>query len=165
MMQPIKLVVRIYHPIRVFSKNELLRSLILLIPTITAHAHANIADVSALEKGKPAAVESLRINVKSRQLRASFFASVRSYHEFYIELLMSLHRQHPSEGFDAAALQASEKGRARSLLELLAEARAEIRRDIDPTLTEREQNLRLMISDITGPHSRSRANGDDITRK
>ncbi|MGA9771296.1 MAG: CHAT domain-containing tetratricopeptide repeat protein [Blastocatellia bacterium] len=94
-----------------------------------------------------AAVESLRINIKSHQLRASYFASVRNYHEFYIDLLMQLHKQRPSEGFDGAALQASEKGRARSLLELLAEAGAEIRRDLDPALIEREQNLRLMISD------------------
>lgn len=64
-----------------------------------------------------AAVESLRTNIASQQLRASFFASVRQYHEFSIDLLMRLHKQRPSEGFDAAALEASERGRARSLLE------------------------------------------------
>src|SRR5205085_5100508 len=79
-----------------------------------------------------AAVESLRVNIKSQRLRASYFASVRNYHELDIDLLMRLHRQRPSEGFDAAALQASEKGRARSLLELLTEAGAEIRQGVDP---------------------------------
>jgi tetratricopeptide (TPR) repeat protein len=88
-----------------------------------------------------AAVESLRANVASQQLRASFFASVRQYHEFNIDLLMRLHKQHPSEGFDAAALQSSEKSRARSLLELLKEARAEIRRGVDQALIERERTL------------------------
>jgi len=94
-----------------------------------------------------AAVESLRINIKSQQLRASFFASVRNYHELDIDLLMRLHQQHPSEGFDAAALQASEKGRARSLFELLTEAGAEIRQGVDPSLVEHERVLRQSISD------------------
>jgi CHAT domain-containing protein len=94
-----------------------------------------------------AAVESLRINIKSQQLRASYFASVSKYQEFNIDLLMRLHKQRPSEGFDAAALQASEKSRARSLLELLKEARAEIRQGVDPVLLERERTLRQMISE------------------
>ena len=94
-----------------------------------------------------AAVESLRANVASQQLRASFFASVQRYHEFNINLLMRLHKQRPSDGFDAAALQASEKSRARSLLELLKEARAEIRQGVDPVLLERERTLREAISE------------------
>jgi CHAT domain-containing protein/Tfp pilus assembly protein PilF len=94
-----------------------------------------------------AAVESLRANIAIQGLRASFFASVRQYHEFNIDLLMRLRKQSPSEGFDAMALQASEKSRARSLLELLTEARAEIRQGVDPALLERERALRQMISD------------------
>ena len=94
-----------------------------------------------------AAVESLRANVASQQLRASFFASVQQYHEFNIDLLMRLHKQRPQEGFDTAALQASEKSRARSLLELLKEARAEIRQGVDPALLERERALRQTISE------------------
>ncbi|MFY9553299.1 MAG: CHAT domain-containing tetratricopeptide repeat protein, partial [Blastocatellia bacterium] len=93
------------------------------------------------------AVETLRTNVASQQLRASFFASVARYREFNIDLLMRRHKQHPTEGFDAAALEASEKGRARSLLELLAEASAEIRQGVDPALLERERTLRQTISD------------------
>ncbi len=108
-----------------------------------------------------AAVESLRINVMSQQLRASFFASVRKYNEFYVDLMMRLHQQHPSAGFDAAAFQASEKGRARSLLELLTEAGAEIRQGVNASLVERERDLRQSISDkadrqlrlLSGAHS------------
>ncbi len=94
-----------------------------------------------------AAIESLRVSVKSQQLRASFVASVRKYYEFDIDVLMRLHQQHPSEGFDAAALAASEKSRARSLLEMLAEANAEIRQGVDPKLLERERYLRVVIAD------------------
>jgi len=119
-----------------------------------------LADIARLERDRGnlvlarsrieealAAVESLRINVKSHELRASYFASVRQYHEFYTDLLMRLDQQSPAAGFSAQALQASEKGRARSLLELIAEARAEIRRDVDPALIERERGIRLRIVD------------------
>ncbi len=112
-----------------------------------------------------AAVESVRIRVTSQQLRASFLASVRSYHELNIDLLMRLNKAHPGEGFDAAAFQASEKGRARSLLELLTEAHADIREGVDPALLERERTLRKMISDkaerqmrlLSGRHSEEQA--------
>jgi CHAT domain-containing protein/Tfp pilus assembly protein PilF len=111
------------------------------------------------------AVESLRINVKSQQLRASFFASVRRYNEFNIDLLMRLHKQRPAEGLDTTALEASEKGRARSLLELLTEATAEIREGVEPALLERERTLRQTISDkaarqtrlLSGKHTEDQA--------
>lgn len=91
-------------------------------------------------------VESLRINLKSYQLRSSFFASIRKYHDVDIDLLMRLNSQHPAEGYDAEAFQASERSRARSLLELLSEANAEIRTGVDSTLLERERTLRQSIS-------------------
>jgi tetratricopeptide (TPR) repeat protein len=91
------------------------------------------------------AVESLRNNVKSQKLRASFLASVRRYYEFDIDVLMRLHKQHPTQGFDQAAFQISERGRARSLLELLTEANAQIRHDVDPQLVQREATLRKAL--------------------
>jgi len=94
-----------------------------------------------------ATVEVIRTSVASQKLRASFFASVRRYQEFNINLLMRLHRQRPSEGFDIAALEASENARARSLLEMLKEARTEIRQGVDPSLLERERQLRETIAD------------------
>lgn len=92
-------------------------------------------------------IESIRINLKSAQFRASYFATVRKFFEFNIAVLMDLHKAHPLEGFDAAALQVSEKSRARSLLGLLKEARTEIRQGVDPLLIERERKLRVAIAD------------------
>ena len=99
-------------------------------------------------------VESLRINIRAAHLRASYFATVRRYYELNIGILMDLHKQEPSGGFDAAALQVSEKSRARSLLELLKEARAEIHRGVDPLLMEREGKLRFMIADKAARQTR-----------
>jgi CHAT domain-containing protein len=107
----------------------------------------NLAEAKSRIEEALTVIESLRINVKSHQLRASFFASVRVFNELNIDLLMRLHKERPAEGFDALALQASERGRARSLLELLAEAGTEIRQGVDPSLLERERVLRQSISD------------------
>jgi CHAT domain-containing protein/Tfp pilus assembly protein PilF len=111
----------------------------------TAHQHAE----SAL-----AAFESVRLAVASPTLRASFFASVRDIQELDIEALMRLHVQHPKEGFGAAALFTSERGRARSLLELLHESSVEIRRGVDTALLDRERELERVISRKAEQYSR-----------
>lgn len=90
--------------------------------------------------------ESLRTKVASQGLRASYFATVRQHYEFYIDVLMRLHKRRPSEGFDATALEISERARARSLLETLIESRADIRRGIDPALLERERALQQQLN-------------------
>jgi tetratricopeptide (TPR) repeat protein len=107
----------------------------------------NLVDAGNLIEQATDTIESVRINLKSQQLRTSFLASVRKYYEFQIELLMTLHQQRPNEGFNAKALQISEKSRARSLLELLREARAEIRQGVEPSLIEREESLRRLIAE------------------
>jgi tetratricopeptide (TPR) repeat protein len=108
--------------------------------------HGNPLEAKRLTETALASVESLRVNLKSQQMRATFFASVRKYHELYIETLMRLHEQHPADGYDALALHASENARARSLLELLMEASAQIRQGVNPALVEREQQIRQAIS-------------------
>ena len=93
-------------------------------------------------------VESLRSNLKSRDLRTSFFASKQQYYQFYIDLLMELHQQHPTQGYDSKALQASERARARSLLEMLIEANADIRQGVDEKLLAQEQDLQQKLEAI-----------------
>jgi CHAT domain-containing protein/tetratricopeptide (TPR) repeat protein len=107
----------------------------------------NLVDARKLIEQAIVAIESVRTNLKSHQLRTSFLASVRKYYEFDLQVLMQMHQQRPSEGFAEAALQISEKGRARSLLELLREARAEIKQGVDPSLIERESYLRRKIAE------------------
>ena len=94
-------------------------------------------------------VESSRVRVASPDLNAAFFSQVRDYYDLYIGLLMQRHRRQPSAGYDALALRASERSRARSLLELLAEARVDIRGGADPALLEREREARQKLNDRT----------------
>ncbi len=90
-------------------------------------------------------VESLRTKVAGQDLRASFRASVQRQYELWIDILMRQHEREPQRRFDLAALEASERGRARSLLESLAEERADIRQGVDQTLLNRERALQAKL--------------------
>lgn len=108
--------------------------------------HGDLPRARLLMRDALAHFESQRTKIFSQDLRASYFASVQDFYRFHIELLMRLHRQRPSEGYAAEALQVSERARARSLLELLAESRADIRQGIEPALLERERRLQRLIN-------------------
>jgi tetratricopeptide (TPR) repeat protein len=91
-------------------------------------------------------LEIQRARLLGQNWRSSYFASVRRHFELYVDILMQLDRQQPQRGFAALALEASERARARSLLELLAETQSEIRRGVDPALVGRERQLRQQLS-------------------
>jgi CHAT domain-containing protein/Tfp pilus assembly protein PilF len=86
-------------------------------------------------------LESLRARIASPELRASFLASRRQAFELEIALLMELHRGDPDGGYQELALAASERARARSLLELLGESGDDLRGSIDPDLLRDRQRL------------------------
>ncbi len=91
-------------------------------------------------------IESIRGRIASRDIRTSYFASVRQYYKFYIDLLMRLHQLHPGQGYDRAAFQANERGLARNLLEALKEPYSEVRRGVDAELLERERTLKRQLN-------------------
>ena len=90
-------------------------------------------------------LENLRTKIDSQDLRTSYFASVQGYYKFYIDLLMQLHKQNPSIGYNAQALHISERSRARSLLELLTEASADIRKGVNPKILAEERSLQQKL--------------------
>ncbi len=91
-------------------------------------------------------IESLRAQVVSQDLRASFLAAKKAYYELYVDILMALHKADPGAGYAADAFKVNEKARARSLLEILNEASADLRQGIPPALLERERRLREKVS-------------------
>ncbi|MBD2604662.1 CHAT domain-containing protein [Scytonema hofmannii FACHB-248] len=110
-------------------------------------------------------VENIRGNVQSQDLRTSYFATVQGYYKFYIDLLMELHKKDPSKICEfttkdqntnkdiiikdkckAVALHISERSRARGLVELLTEARANIRKGANPELLAEESRLQALIN-------------------
>ncbi|HEU4391020.1 MAG TPA: CHAT domain-containing protein, partial [Blastocatellia bacterium] len=90
-------------------------------------------------------VESSRAKIEGEDLRSSYFASAQSYFEFYIHILMQLNRLKPSEQLKRHALEVSEQARARSLVESLTNARADIREGVDRELLNREHSLKQRL--------------------
>lgn len=91
-------------------------------------------------------MESVRANVVGHPMRESFFVSAQIGFSLYIDLLMQLHEKHPAEGHNATALRANERARARGLLDLLAEAGADLRQGVPPGLIELERSLQRQIN-------------------
>ena len=101
---------------------------------------------SAKTEAAVAIINTLRTKVASRYLRASYFASVQDIYKLHIDLLMRLHRGGSGNGFDVAAWQTYEQARARSLIDMLAEASADIHEGVNPDLLARERSLRQMLN-------------------
>ncbi|MDX2033613.1 MAG: tetratricopeptide repeat protein [Blastocatellia bacterium] len=91
-------------------------------------------------------IESLRGELLSPELRASFFTEAQEMYQSYIQLLQQLDQSNPGAGNAARAFEASERARARSLLELLNEIRADLRQGVDEKLLARERLLASQIN-------------------
>lgn len=91
--------------------------------------------------------ESLRTKVRNSRLRTSYFVSVHEHYELCVKVLMRLHAQQPSKGFDALALVASERARARSLLDSLFEEKVQPQKGLATELLHRERELLRELDD------------------
>lgn len=108
------------------------------------HVEEALADVGdAL-----AVIESTRRNIAGDQLRTGFVAARKTYYDLDIDLLLQLDRLQPEKGYRARALEASERARARGLLDLLAEGRIDLRQGLDPDLRQREDDLSDQITRV-----------------
>ncbi|HEY1217532.1 MAG: CHAT domain-containing protein [Bryobacteraceae bacterium] len=104
---------------------------------IVARAESDRGNLAAARQRMEEALrltEENRGATNSEQLRASFFATRQDSYGFYIDLLM---RMDDTE----AALQANERSRARSLLDMLAASGADVRQGVDPKLLARERDI------------------------
>ncbi len=114
-----------------------------------AHVELDQGDLRAARKHSDEALavfDSLRSTITNPKLRTWFSTAGRGVRETNLQVLVQLHRQQPSAGYDAAAIVAAENMRARSLLEILGQSQAKIREGVDPALLERETSLRQTIA-------------------
>lgn len=72
-------------------------------------------------------VDQLRKKASGLFMRSVYFAGKQDYYDFYIDLLMRISKQRPGEQYERLALAASERSRARTLLELLADSGVDLR--------------------------------------
>ncbi|HEX8845951.1 MAG TPA: CHAT domain-containing protein [Pyrinomonadaceae bacterium] len=127
-------------------KFERLEAEILYLMALVESERGRLPEARSSVKQAIPLVESIRTKITSLEQRASYFSTVREYYELYIDLLMRLHKNNRTADYEAEALRASEQGRARSLLELLAESGADIRQGVDPKLLQRKQALQLQLN-------------------
>ena len=90
-------------------------------------------------------IESVRMALAGEKLRRSFGASVHQHFELRVDILMRQHQRNPSQKTVAAALEVSERGRARSWLESLKESSAAIRAGVDQALLNRADGVRQKL--------------------
>jgi tetratricopeptide (TPR) repeat protein len=107
----------------------------------SGNLHESLAHIEAAVR----IVDSLRTNVAGQELRASYFGTMRQQFEFYVDLLMQLHQLNPEGGYDAKAFEASERARARTLIDILTETGTQIREGASAPLIQRERSLRELL--------------------
>lgn len=90
-------------------------------------------------------IDDLRSTVRSPEFRATYISGVQKHYKLCIDILMQLDKLRPGEGFATSAFIVSEKNRARVLLDLVNESRANIREGAAKELLDRERSLRGLI--------------------
>lgn len=90
--------------------------------------------------------ESLYHDVNNGKLRQSFLSDTFDRYNLLIRVLMAKHKRFPNEGFEIQALQASEKGRSRKMLENVRLSRSDMRADARPELVKQETELSSRLS-------------------
>ena len=93
--------------------------------------------------------ESLRADLGSPEFRSAYLASesVQGSYRLLTDVLMRQHHTEPTRGFDTLAVEVGERQRARSLLDILSEAGADMREGVDPALIERERTLAKQLNE------------------
>ena len=86
-----------------------------------------------------AIVEETRGAISRSDLRTSYLATVHRYYDLYVDLLLQSKQV-------ADAFTGSERARARSLLDALAESAAQIRKGVDPKLLERQRAVQKTLN-------------------
>jgi len=97
------------------------------------------SDASTAAAESTRIVEGTRGTMINAHLRTSYLATVRKYFALQIDLLQQ-------QGSSAAAFEVSERGRARTLLEGLAESATRIRKGVDPQLLARQRTVQAALN-------------------
>lgn len=91
-------------------------------------------------------LETLRTGIADPDLRAASSEVGHKVYELHRELLLEAHKADPAAGYDRAALESNERARARTLVELLSEARVDVHEGVDPDLLARRTSLLQRLS-------------------
>jgi CHAT domain-containing protein/Tfp pilus assembly protein PilF len=93
-------------------------------------------------------IESTRTNIAGQNIRTGYLSSKRSYYEFYVDLLMQRSALQPEGSYRSLAFWASERARARGLLDLLAEGRIDVGEGLSDELRNKEGELAAELAHV-----------------
>ncbi|MGB7763349.1 MAG: CHAT domain-containing tetratricopeptide repeat protein [Bryobacteraceae bacterium] len=109
-------------------------------PAVVASARRGLGETARRRGDYPAAlanfraaidsIEKMRTQIPSPELRAGFLQENWKVYEEIVEVLSRLDQRQPGAGYGLQAFEYSERGRARSFLDLLVESRARITRGL-----------------------------------
>jgi CHAT domain-containing protein len=106
----------------------------------------NLLDARASIEEALGKIEHLRSSFYEPELRTTVFTKAQDFYELKMDLLARTGGSQPDQALVDDALEASEQSRARTMLDLLAEARIDIRQGISEQLKQREQASQARLS-------------------
>lgn len=92
--------------------------------------------------------EKQRVKFDQEDLRSQYFSSVQMFYELKLEVLHALSTEQPDQKYIDAALEISERARARSLLDMLSQSSVDIRQGISAALKSRELHNQARLSSL-----------------
>lgn len=98
--------------------------------------------------------EAERSTLTSYDFRNLLLAKKEDFYTLAVDVLMRLDAARPGKGFAEEALRTAERGRARTLLDMITEAGVDIRQGVDPALVDAERAARSRLSAATDARQR-----------
>ena len=151
------------------AKDSLREARSLFLLARAARREGALDDARELTERSLAVGEDVRARVPGHELRALFFEELESRYAFHVDLLMELDRARPGARFETLALAASERGRARALLDRFAQGGAPDSA-ADAERLERERTLRDQVRmqalrEDLEPHEAGAASGAPLQER
>jgi CHAT domain-containing protein/tetratricopeptide (TPR) repeat protein len=151
------------------AKDSLREARSLFLLARASRREGALDDARELTERSLAVGEEVRARVPGHELRALFFEELESRYAFHVDLLMELDRARPGARFDTLALAASERGRARALLDRFAQGGAPASAG-DAERLERERTLRDQVRmqafrEDLEPHEAGAASGAPLEER
>jgi CHAT domain-containing protein/Flp pilus assembly protein TadD len=92
-------------------------------------------------------VEAIRAEFFSNETRYAYFSTVQDYYDLYIDLLVARFERDRDNADKLLALEVSERSRARGLLELLSEARVDLKTQTGIGVKQRIRKQRVELNE------------------
>jgi CHAT domain-containing protein len=109
-------------------------------------------------------LESLRGQLLLEQHRATMLGKNHGMYQELLEALLERHERNPENSDAIRAFEIYEQGKARALLEAIAEARLDLERELDPNLRHKQQELGARLAELQNwPTASSGAKSDGRT--